>query len=180
MIHRAVLDALVQVGARMGLAAREGGRTPPHQPGILSSALAGSLRRQIDAHPRYVVVPADSVAAALREARTVNGVQEKLGADLIVSIALLPSRDSLVRLVSVRDLAAPEWASHRTVSSPVAATAAASGMSELVSQVLRALEEMERASRQRPPRRSGESQPRSFTRPVPPAPLPPVVPVLLP
>lgn len=109
-----------------------------------------SLRRQFDAHPRYVVVPADSVAAALREARTVNGVQEKLGADLIVSIALLPSRDSLVRLVSVRDLAAPEWASHRTVPSAVAATAAATaaatGMSELVSQVLRALEEMERAA----------------------------------
>ncbi len=186
VIQRAVLDSLVQLGARMGPAEREPagaqatmvterGRVPPPSLSMrsneprrvviamprssrtrpefdgLSNALADSLRRQIDAHPRYAVVPADSVAAALRDSRTVNGVQEKLSADLIVSIALLPSRDSLVRLVSVRDLAAPDGANHRTVASPVAATAPASGMSELVSQVLRALQDMERASRRRPP-----------------------------
>ena len=86
-----------------------------------------------------------------------NGVQERLGADIIVSIALLPSRDSLVRLISVRDLAAPEWASHRTVSSQVVATSPASGIGELVSKAVRALGEMERASRQRPP--GGPPQP---------------------
>ena len=201
VIQRAVLDSLVQMGARMGptvqeiagvtrelqLAAeaqatmvREGVRPPPPPPEWrrseprrgeprrvvialprssrtrpefdgLSRALADSLRRQIDAHTRYVVVPADSVAAALRASRTVNGVQERLAADLIVSIALLPSRDSLVRLISVRDLAAPAWANHRTVSSQVAANAPESGISELVSRAVRALGEMERASRQRPP-----------------------------
>jgi hypothetical protein len=118
----------------------------------IGSALADSLRRQIDAHPRYVVVPADSVAAALRESRTVNGVQERLGADLIVSIAFIPSRDSLVRMVSVRDLSAPDWAGHRTVVSQVVAGAPESGIGEQVPRVVRALLEMERAaSRQRPP-----------------------------
>ena len=135
---------------RVVIAMPRSSRTRPEFDG-LSSALADSLRRQIDAHTRYVVVPADSVAAALRASRTVNGVQERLAADLIVSIALLPSRDSLVRLISVRDLAAPAWANHRTVSSQVAANAPESGISELVSRAVRALGEMERASRQRPP-----------------------------
>jgi len=153
---------------RVVIALPRASRTRPDFDG-LSGALADSLRRQIDAHPRYVVVPADSVAAALRESRTVNGVQERLGADVIVSIALLPSRDSLVRLISVRDLAAPEWANHRTVSSPVAAASAASGLGELGGQVLRALLEMERASRQSDPGDAG----RRLTRPAPAAAVPP-------
>jgi hypothetical protein len=222
VIQRAVLDSLVQMGARMGPIAveiagatrelqmaaeaqatmtREGGRMPPPPPGVrvgtprriviamprpsrtrpefddLSRALADSLRRRIDANPKYVVVPADSVAAALRESRTVNGVQERLAADLIVSIALLPSRDSVVRLISVRDLAAPDWANHRTVASPVAASTAESGIGELVSQAIRALQEMERSSRQRPPGgATGGRQPPSFIRPAPAAAVPPVVP----
>jgi serine/threonine-protein kinase len=142
-------------------------RTRPELDAI-GSALADSLRRQIDANPRYVVVPADSVAAALRESRTVNGVQERLGADLIVSIAFIPSRDSLVRMVSVRDLAAPEWASHRAVVSHVVASAPASGIGELASKVVRALLEMERAaSRQRPQ----DANVRTFTRVAPVAPV---------
>ena len=138
-------------------------RTRPELDAI-GTELADSLRRQIDAHPRYVVVPADSVAAALRASRTVNGVQERLGADLIVSIAFIPSRDSLVRMVSVRDLAAPEWASHRTVVSQVVASAPASGIGEQVPKVVRALLEMERAaSRQRPQ----DANARTFTRVAP-------------
>lgn len=172
VIQRAVLDSLVQMGARVGPAmreiagaAREMPRREPRRVVIamprpsrtrpeldaLSIELADSLRRQIDAHPRYVVVPADSVSMALRESRTVNGVQERLAADLIISIVLIPSRDSLVRMISVRDLAAPEWANHRTVVSQVVAKDPASGIAELVPQVLRALSEMERAARQRPP-----------------------------
>lgn len=185
-IQRTVLDSLVQMGARMGPMAIEvagaaramelasaprrvvvamprPSRTRPEFDAI-GSALADSLRRQIDAHPRYVVVPADSVEAALRESRTVNGVQERLGADLIVSIAFIPSRDSLVRMVSVRDLAAPEWASHRTVVSQVVASAPASGIGEQVPKVIRALLEMERAaSRQRPQ----DASARTFTRVAP-------------
>ena len=191
VIQRAVLDSLVQISARMAPFAREiagaargvprgaprrvvialprSSRMRPELDAI-GIELADSLRRQIDAHPRYVVVPADSVAMALRDSRTVNGVQERLAADLIISIVLIPSRDSLVRMISVRDLAAPERANHRTVSSPVVANAPASGLAELVPQVLRALGEMERAARQRPP---GSS----FSRPAPPqAPEAPRVP----
>ena len=195
-IQRAVLDSLVQLGARMGPAARElagvtremqlaagaqatmvtaDGRLPPPPPGMRSSgprrvvvaqprssrgrsgldaisgALADSLRAHIDAHPRYVVVPADSTAAALRESRTVNGVQERLNADLIISIALIPRGDSVVRMITMRDLAAPEWANHRTVVSPVVATTPGFGLDELVPKVLRSLFEMERAARQPAP-----------------------------
>lgn len=226
-IQRAVLDSLVQMGARMGPAVRElagvtremqlaaeaqatmvtaEGRFPPPPPGMRSSGprrvvvaqprpsrgrpeldaisgvLADSLRSQIDAHPRYAVVPADSAAAALRESRTVNGVQERLSADLIISIALIPRGDSVVRMISVRDLAAPEWASHRTIVSPVAASTPGFGLDALVPQVVRSLLEMERSARQRPPEGSTRTGTRTMTRTpasaaVAPAPAAPRVPL---
>ena len=113
-------------------------------------ALADSLSAGVDAHPRFIVVPADSVASALRESRTMNAVQEKLAADLFLSIALIPERDSVRRVISLRDLSAPSGVDHRVIQSMVSATDPSAGLSELVPQVVRALLELERARLRQP------------------------------
>ena len=117
---------------------------------IVGRVLADSLRVGIDKHPRYVVVPADSVAMALRESRTVNAVQEKLKADLFVSISLRPVGDSVERIVSIRDLAAQQGSNTRVVISGASAKAPADGVSQIVPEVLRLMFDIERA-RFRPP-----------------------------
>ena len=124
----------------------------------IAKVLADSLRVAIDRHPRYVVVPADSVAAALLESRTVNTVQEKLHADIFVSIALLPARDSVVRMISIRDLTGADGFNFRSVVSAVAASQPMEGISQLLPQVVRSLLEMERGARSRP---SGAPSPNS-------------------
>jgi len=107
--------------------------------------LADSLRAGLDAHPRFIAVPADSVAAALRESRTVNAVQERLNADLIVSISLRPVRDSVERIISVRDLAA-KGPNTRVVVSNAYAKSPGSGVAEIVPQVIRQFADIERTS----------------------------------
>jgi hypothetical protein len=113
----------------------------------IGTLLSDSLRSAFDAHPRYVAVPADSVAAALRTSRTVNAIQEALAADVIVSISLIPARDSVVRLVQIRDLSAPGAFSMRVASSTVAADSPGSGLETLVPDAIRSLLEMELGAR---------------------------------
>ena len=110
--------------------------------------IADTLRRALDAHPRYVVVPADSVAAVLAESRTVNTVQERLQADIIVSLSLIPVRDSLVRLVQVRDLTSPMGQSTRVLSVPTAQADPTGGVEKVVRETFRLLAEMDRTARE--------------------------------
>ncbi len=125
-------------------------RTPRDRPDLdaVAATLADSLRRAIDAHPRYAAVPADSVAAVLQDARTVNTVQERLDASLIVSITLVPRGDSVVRLVQVRDLAAPAGFGMRVVSHTAAFADPTAGVGKLVAESMRAMLEMERSARE--------------------------------
>jgi hypothetical protein len=109
--------------------------------------IADTLRRALDAHPRYIVVPADSVAAVLAESRTINTVQERLNADVIVSLSLIPSRDSLVRLVQVRDLTSPAGQLTRAVSVPTELANPTAGVDRVVRETFRALAEMDRTAR---------------------------------
>lgn len=113
-----------------------------------ATTIADSLWRAFDAHPRFVAVPTDSVRAVLSESRTVNTVQERLNADVVISISLLPARDSIVRLVQVRDLRASGAHNMRVVSSTVAARAPASELEKMIPQTFRALFEMERTARE--------------------------------
>ena len=116
-------------------------------------ALADSLRARIAADPRYRLVPSDSVAAVLRESRTVNTVQEKLNAELILSIALIPRADSITRMVQVRDLSAPAGINFRVVVSNAPLAAPAAGLGEFMPRVMATLEDLERAPAvRRPPR----------------------------
>ncbi len=113
-----------------------------------AAILADTLRSALDAHPRFVVVPADSVAAVLAESRTVNTVQERLNADLILSISLVPVKDSVVRFVQVRDVSGAGPAASRVVvtSSPLAEPAAQ--VERVVRETFRTIAEMDRTSRE--------------------------------
>jgi tRNA A-37 threonylcarbamoyl transferase component Bud32 len=130
--------------------------------------IADTLRRALDAHPRYVVVPADSVAAVLAESRTINTVQERLNADIIVSLSLIPSRDSLVRLVQVRDLTSPVGQLSRAVSVPTELANPTAGVDQVVRETFRALAEMDRTAREAMRARAAVSG-------APAPPLPPVI-----
>ncbi|MDH5233659.1 MAG: serine/threonine protein kinase [Gemmatimonadota bacterium] len=125
-------------------------RNRPEMDAIVK-ALADSLRRALDAHPRYVVVPPDSVSAALVASRTVDALQERLKANLLVSISLIPGADSVTRNITVRELSggSGDPASVRVVSDHVAAASPGAGLGDLVRQVVRALFELERAARAR-------------------------------
>ena len=133
-------------------------RDRPEMDAIVS-ALADSLRRSLDAHPRYAVVPPDSVTAALGTSRTVNALQERLNANLIVSISLIPGGDSVTRTITVRELSGGSGGgtggsgggstSVRVISDRVASSAPGSGIGDLVRQVTRALFELERSARSR-------------------------------
>lgn len=123
----------------------------------IATTLADSLRGRLGSHPRFFVIPADSVAAVLRESRTVNTVQERLDADLIVSISLIPSRDSVVRMVQMRDLRAPSGLNYRAITSTVPLTAPTEGIREMMPRVVRSLFEMERGARTPPAPPDGRS-----------------------
>lgn len=109
-------------------------------------ALTDSLRAAIDRHPRYAAVPLDSVRAVLAETRTVNAVQERLDADVVISLSMVPAGDSVARLLQIRDLAAPEGFNLRVVASSVAASEPTAGLQYLVGNSFRALLQMERGT----------------------------------
>jgi hypothetical protein len=137
----------------------------------LASVLADSLRARLGADARYILVPADSVATVLRESRTVNTVQEKLNADLILSIALVPLKgDTLMRMVQMRDLRAPNGFNYRVVTgSGVMGGSPSAGVSEMMPKVQHQLEDMQnRPARTRPP----SAAPRPPRASVPPQPRP--------
>ena len=139
----------------------------------LALTIADSLRIGIDKHPRYIVVPADSVASALALSRTVNGIQERLDADIIVSINLIQAKDSVVRMISMRDLTAPNGFNYRVVANTVGGADLSVGLTEMVPKALSELAAMERSgirSRTNPP--TGVRPPRpqgAAPRAVPPA-----------
>lgn len=126
----------------------------------VAAVLADSLRNRIDASPRYVVIDADTVAAALRATRTLDALHERLDADFIVSIALVPVKDSVIRLITVHDMGGPRGMDRRVIVSPVVATEPFAGIGDLMPQVLPLMQEMERARFRPSPGGTGTRPPR--------------------
>ncbi len=143
-----------------------------------ATLLVDSLARSFERHPRYAVVPRDSVDAVLARSRTVDAVREALAADVIISLSLVPTPDdSVTRLVQVRDLTPPDGrTASRVISARVPSTDAAQGAAQLPRETLRALFEIERLARDRVERggAAGTTGPRvrvfEGTAPRPPAP----------
>jgi len=119
--------------------------------------LVDVLRRNLDAHPRYDVVSADTVDAALRVSRTLDAVREMTHADVIVSISLIPSKDSVVRLVQIREMEVRSPFNLRVISSTTPSSQPLFGLDKMGADALSTLLDMERNARQwmsRPPPRT--------------------------
>jgi serine/threonine-protein kinase len=126
-----------------------------------AAVLVDSLTQQFERHPRYTVVPRDTVLAVLSRSRTVEAVREALAADVIISLSLVPTPDdSITRLVQVRDLTPPDGrATSRVITARLPGSDPARGAAQVPREAMRALFEMERVGRERgapPPPRSRE------------------------
>lgn len=120
--------------------------------GPVAAALADSLRRVIGGSPRFDLVPADSVAAALQKTRTVDDLARLLNADVFASISVFRvGTDSVRWQVALRDLTAHSAYGLRSwISQPTAINAPPPGLDTLLAQTLSQLGEMDRAPRQPP------------------------------
>lgn len=133
--------------------------TEPHIPRFddvaapVGAAIADSLRRIIDAAPRFNVVPADSVSAALRQTRTIDDLARILQAEVFASISVFRAGPDSVRWqVALRDLTASSAYSLRSwISDPTPAGVPPPGLDKLLAQTVTQLNEMDRAPRRAPP-----------------------------
>ncbi|MEA3245210.1 MAG: serine/threonine-protein kinase [Gemmatimonadota bacterium] len=118
----------------------------------VAAALADSLRRVIGGSPRFDLVPADSVAAALQKTRTVDDLAKMLNADVFASISVFRvGADSVRWQVALRDLTAHSAYGLRSwISQPTSVSAPPPGLDTLLAQTLSQLGEMDRAPRQPP------------------------------
>lgn len=114
-----------------------------------AAVLVDSLHAGFGRHPRFAVVPRDSVDAVLARTRTVEAVREALDADVIVSLSFIPTPDdSITRLVQVRDLTLPDGRSaSRVVPARVPNADPMQGSREIARQAIRAVFEMEQTAR---------------------------------
>lgn len=123
----------------------------------VAAALADSLRRVIGSSPRFELVPADSVAAALQKTRTIDDLATMLKADVFASISVFRvGADSVRWQVALRDLTAHSAYGLRSwISPPTTMGTPPAGLDSLLAQTLSQLVEMDRAPRQPPgqPRR---------------------------
>jgi serine/threonine protein kinase len=171
---QAYAEALRAGPRRVVVALPRPSRTRPEMDQI-AAVIADSLRHHISRNTRFVLVPADSVAAALQTSRTINAIQESLDADVIVSISLLPTKDSVVRMINLRDLKSRTGFNYRVISHTAPATDVTAGLSAAAPQAVAELIEMERGnffSRDftREQERSFRQPPRPPTDARPPAP----------
>jgi serine/threonine protein kinase len=113
---------------------------------LMAQVIADSLRHHLAQNTRFALVPADSVAQALQTSRTVNGIQEALKADVIVSISLVPTKDSVVRMINLRDLKARSGFNYRVISHTAPAGDATAGLAVAAPQAVSELIEMERSN----------------------------------
>jgi serine/threonine protein kinase len=166
-------EALKAGPRRVVVALPRPSRTRPELDQI-AVVIADSLRHHLSRNTRFVLVPADSVAAALQTSRTVNGIQESLNADVIVSISLLPKNDSVVRMINLRDLKSRSGFNYRVISHTAPATDVTAGLSAAAPQAVLELLEMERGNYfSRDPRdldRTFRAVPRPATEARPPQP----------
>ncbi|MDA1080259.1 MAG: serine/threonine-protein kinase [Gemmatimonadetes bacterium] len=121
--------------------------------------LADTLRRTIGASARFVLVNADSVAAALQKTRTIDDLSTILGADMFASITTFrtPS-DSVVWQVTVRDLTAGRGGIRSWVSGATAVGGPIVGLDSLLAVTAAQLTQMDRAPRRREPSAPREPQ----------------------
>ena len=73
-----------------------------------------------------------------------------LAALVVTAVSLVPVKDSVVRLVTVHDMRAPQGMDRRVIVSPVSASDPSAGIGAFMRQVLPMMQEMERSRFRRP------------------------------
>ena len=116
-------------------------------------SLVDSLRTVLARDGRYLLIPSDSVRAALRQTRTVSAIANALDVDLFVSISASVLQDSSVLVqLTTRDLTAHSAFATRSVARHAPRDKLLSGVDSLLNQATRFLREQDYAPRRTPRR----------------------------
>ena len=115
-------------------------------------SLVDSLRAMFTRDTRYVLVPTDSVKAALAKTRSVSAIAESLHVDLFASltVSVLPDT-SVLWQITTRDLGAHSAFATRAVSARVERPNLLKEIDSLVFTTTRNLREQDHAPRRKPP-----------------------------
>jgi hypothetical protein len=116
-------------------------------------SLVDSIRTTLARDGRYLVIPADSVRAALAQTRTISALANALDVELFVSInaSVLPDT-SVVFQITTRDLTAHSSYASRAVANHAQRPNLLTGADSLVTQAKRFLREQDYAPRRAAPR----------------------------
>jgi hypothetical protein len=111
-------------------------------------SMVDRLRAELSRNPRYVVVDADTVRAALRRTRNVSMLAQSLQVDLFASIdvSLMPE-GAVMWIVTLRDLSAHSGFSTRSTAIGAPNESLLAGADSLTARALRHLVEMDRSPR---------------------------------
>jgi hypothetical protein len=120
-------------------------------------SLVDSLRATLRRDPRYVLVPVDSVRAALAKTRSVSAIAESLHVELFASVgaSVMPDTSVLFQVTS-RDLGAHGAYGSRTITMRGRRPNILMGIDTLVMGAARNLTEQDRAPRKKPPAAEGQ------------------------
>jgi hypothetical protein len=106
--------------------------------------------------PRYIVIPADSVAAQLARSRTTSDIARNLDVELFTSFQISAFPDSsVVWQLTLRDLGANGAFGTRAVAMRTQPPDHLARIDSLIESAARFLKEMDRAPRRSPPRTGG-------------------------
>jgi predicted Ser/Thr protein kinase len=116
-------------------------------------AIADSLRRAFGSSKRFLLVPADSVRAALEKTRTIDDLAQILNADVFASISVSRFRgDSALWQVTLRDLTAHgAYGVRSSPSLPSLLQGPVVALDSMVARSVTHITEMDRAPRKPPP-----------------------------
>jgi hypothetical protein len=119
----------------------------------IGAAIADSLRRVLGASRRFIIVPQDSVRAALEKTRTIDDLAQLLNADMFASISVSRFRgDSALWQVTARDLTAHGAYGVRSAPAlPSLLQGPVVAQDSMVARTLANFTEMDKAPRKPPP-----------------------------
>ncbi len=144
---------------RVGISVYSGMRGPAL---VAASFVRDSLLARLRSKSRFVIIPVDSVTAALSRSRNPDSLRTWLNADLWTSVNLSGpvGSDSLAWTVTLRDYTAHSSFTHRNATSrhfAMVSAAEPTTISALVDTIVQALDAMDKAPRREPPPARGKN-----------------------
>ncbi|MEO8622758.1 MAG: hypothetical protein ABI625_16925, partial [bacterium] len=136
---------------RIGVSVSSGVRGPAIGP---AASIRDSILSRLRGKSRFVIIPADSVSAALARTRSTDSLRTWLSADLwaVINLSGPFGSDSLTWTVTLRDFTAYSAFGYRPVSSKhfVPGPSEPAAISALIDNVMQSLDAMDKAPRREP------------------------------